>query len=286
MKALFYGLLGVLGSAVGLAQLVLGTTPMVADVVAQVAGPAVAVEALIPRGVDPHAFELTPQDVHRLLRATLVFLNGAGLEAGLAPLLALPEVQGKVVDLSAGLPLLPARHDRAEEHEFDPHVWWDPTLVALWVERIRDVLSARFPWWAQDFSARAAQYLQALAALDAWIRQEVEGIPPERRLLVTDHHALAYFAQRYGFQVVGALIPSPTTLAEPSPRELAALEEKIRALRIPALFVTEESALAQRVAQDSGAQVVLLPAETLAGPGGYLELMREAVRRIVEALRP
>lgn len=282
-KLLFAGLLLSLGSLTGVAQLLLGSTPIVADVVAHVAGPNLRVEALIPRGVDPHAFEPTPQDVQRLLEAELIFINGAGLEEGLAPFLALPEVKEKVVDLSAGLPLLPAEDG---EHAADPHVWWDPTLVVLWVERIREVLSAHFPLWAQDFAERASQYREELVALDSWIRQEVEAIPPEHRNLVTDHYVLTYFAQRYGFQVVGALIPSHTTLAEPSPKDLAFLEEKIRALRIPAIFVIQESALAQRVAQDTSAKLVVLPAGTLSETGGYLEMMREAVRRIVQALKP
>lgn len=277
-----------LGSVGALSQLLLGSTPLVAEVVAQVAGPPLRVEPLIPRGVDPHAFEPTPRDVQKLLEAELIFINGAGLEEGLLPFLALPEVREKVVDLSQGLPLLPPPHEEDEDHEpgVDPHVWWDPTLVARWVERIREVLSARFPSLAQDFAERASRYVEELETLDAWIRHEVETIPPERRYLVTDHHVLTYFAQRYGFQVVGALIPAHTTLAEPSPQELARLEKEIRALRIPAIFVTQESALARRVAQDAGARLVVLPLHTLADGGGYGEMMREAVRKIVEALKP
>ncbi len=272
------------------APLLLGSTPIVADVVAQVAGPAFVVEALIPRGVDPHAFEPTPRDVQRLLEATVIFVSGAGLEAGLSPFLALPEVREKVVDLSQGLPLLPApahgEDDHDEDHAWDPHVWWDPTLVALWVARIQEFLSARFPKLAGELAARAARYLDELSALDAWIQAEVARIPEERRLLVTDHYVLGYFARRYGFTVVGALVPSHETLAEPSPKELAALEEKIQVLGIPAIFTSYETPLARRVALDTGARLVLLPAETLAEGGGYLEMMREAVRRIVEALRP
>lgn len=282
MRFVFLGL-ALWGGGVGAAPLLLGTTPVVADVVAQVAGPAFLVESLIPAGVDPHAFEPTPRDLQKLLQAALIFQNGAGLEAGLAPFLGLPEVRAKVVDLSAGLPFL-----EGAEGEPDPHVWWDPTLVARWVERIRDVLSARFPQEAQGFAERASRYLQELAALDAWIREAVEGIPPERRLLVTDHLVLGYFARRYGFRVVGALIPSVETLAEPSPQEIAALEETLRAWSIPAIFVSTPvpSALALRVARDTGARLVALPMEGPPEGGGYLAMMREAVRRLVEALSP
>lgn len=264
---------------------VLATTSIVADVVQAIAGDCLPVLALIPPNTDPHSFELTPKDLHLLLSASLIFTSGAGLEKNLEPVLSLPEVQPKVVKLSAGLPL------RKLGEEWDPHVWLDPTLVALWTEKIVAALSELVPECAALFSAQGEKYRAELRALDEWIREEVEKIPPERRLLVTDHFSLGYFAARYGFTEVGAIVPSESTLAEPSAWELAELVEKIRALRIPAIFVspTFNWALAEQVAAESGAQVVILYLGTLSGPAGpapdYLSLMRENVHRIVDALR-
>lgn len=287
MRALFFVLL--FGGFLSLATaepLLLGTTTIVADVVRNIAGENFQVAALIPPETDPHAFELTPRDLQLLLSADFIFANGAGLEEGLEPFLALPEIRGKVVDLSADLPLRPL------DGGWDPHVWLDPTLVMKWTEKIAAALSQRFPEHAEFFEARAERYRAELAALDRWIQEEVEKIPAERRLLVTDHFSLGYFAVRYGFSEVGALVPSESSLAEPSAQELAELVRKMRELRVPAIFISPafNRALAERVAAEAGAQVVILYIGALSGPEGpapdYLSLMRENVRRIVEALKP
>jgi len=264
---------------------IVATTTIVADVVRSIADDAFPVLALIPENTDPHAFELAPQDLQLLISAAVIFVNGAGLEKHLEPLLSLSEIHAKVVDLSAGLPL------RSLGEEWDPHVWLDPMLVMLWTEKIVDALSGIAPEKADFFASQAEKYRADLLALDQWIKEEVEKIPPERRILVTDHFALGYFAARYGFQEVGAIVPSESSLAEPSAQELADLVRKMRALNVPAIFVspTFNRSLAERVAAETGAQVVTIYIGTLSGPNGpapdYLSLMRELVRQIVEALK-
>jgi len=264
---------------------VVATTTIVADVVRNIASDVFPVLALIPENTDPHAFELAPQDLQLLISASLIFVNGAGLEKHLEPLLSLPEIQQKVVDLSAGLPL------RRIGEEWDPHVWLDPMFVALWVEKIVAALSEIAPERAEFFASQGEKYRAELLALDQWIREEVDKIPPQRRLLVTDHFALGYFAARYGFKEVGAIVPSESTLAEPSAQELADLLGKMRALNVPAVFVspTFNRSLAEQVAAETGAQVVTIHIGTLTGPDGpapdYLSLMRELVRQIVKALQ-
>jgi ABC-type Zn uptake system ZnuABC Zn-binding protein ZnuA len=261
------------------------TTPIVADILSRICGERFQVVSLIPFGVDPHAFELTSQDVQILLSAEAVFTNGAGLEAHLAPLLGIPEVAGKIFDLSKDLPL------RFIGEEPDPHVWLDPLLVAAWAEKIAEILSQLDPTGGDFYASQAQELKEDLFSLDRWIQAEIEKIPPERRLLVTDHYFLGYFAARYGFTEVGAIVPSETTLSEPSAKELVALVEKMKRLKIPAIFVGPNfnMSLAQSIARESGAQVVVLHAGNLSGPGGpapdYFSLMRELVRSIVEALK-
>lgn len=269
----------------GQGRTLVATTPIVADVVSRVCGERFQVISLIPYGADPHAFELTPQDVQTLLYAEAIFINGAGLEAHLAPLLNIPELGGRLFDLSEDLPL------RFIEDEPDPHVWLDPLFVAAWTEKIAGILSQLDPDGADFYASQAQALKEELFALHLWIQAEVEKIPPERRLLVTDHYVFGYFAARYGFTEVGALIPSETTLAEPSPKELVALVEKMRHFDIPAIFVGPyfNMNLAQSVARESGAKVIVLYFGNLSGPGGpapdYFSLMRELVRSIVEALK-
>jgi ABC-type Zn uptake system ZnuABC Zn-binding protein ZnuA len=143
---------------------------------------------------------------------------------------------------------------------------------------------------AETYRANAAAYIAELTALDEWIEEQVAQVPPERRKLVTDHEVFGYFAQRYGFEQVGAVISGVSTLAEPSAQEMAALQERIGELDVPAIFVgtTVNPTLAESVARDTGTQIVELYTGSLSDAGGpaptYIEYMRYNVSRIVEAL--
>jgi ABC-type Zn uptake system ZnuABC Zn-binding protein ZnuA len=152
-------------------------------------------------------------------------------------------------------------------------------------------LSAIDPVNASEFVANAEAYQAELQDLDAWIEEQVATIPAENRKLVTDHQNLGYFADRYGFELVGAVIPGFSAAAEPSAEELADLETAIQELGVQAIFLgtTVPPGLAKRVAADTGAQLVTLYTDALTGPAGeadsYLDLMRLDVQAIVEALR-
>jgi ABC-type Zn uptake system ZnuABC Zn-binding protein ZnuA len=195
--------------------------------------------------------------------------------------------RGRVVDLSATVVL---RSLAEEEGTQDPHVWFDPQNVAEWALAASDALSDLDPEQAALYAARAGVYNSELSALDAWIADRVAAIPLETRRLVTDHEALGYFADRYGFQEVGTVVPGTSTLSEPSARELAALEDAIRATHVPCVFVgtTAPSSLAEQVAADTGVRIVFLYTGSLSSPDGpapsYLELMRYDVTQIVSGL--
>ncbi len=275
---------------------VVATTTIVGDVVRHIGGETVALTVLLPPGADPHAFEATPQDMARVAEADLLFVNGAGLETFLDPLLENAGGHAEVIDLSQGVPLRAFREkiaagEAAEEAPPDPHVWTDPNNVLIWTETIEQALSDADPTNADRYRHNAAAYREHLHSLDAWIRDEVAQVPPERRLLVTDHLFLGYFADRYGFEQIGAVIPGYTTVSSPSAQELAALEEAIRQYGVPAVFVgaTVNPALAEQVARDTGVKLVPIYTGSLTGPDGdaptYLDYMRYDVQAIVEALR-
>ncbi len=262
------------------------STTIVGDVVARIAGEGNDVAVLLPVDADPHAFEPTPQELVTIARADAVFLSGAGLEQNLDPILG--AATAIVVPLSDGLDLL--AFDEPHHEEADPHVWFDPANVGAWADRIAAVLSDLDPAGEPGYRARAAAYRSELAELDAWIEEEVERLPEEKRLLVTDHAVFGYFAARYGFDQVGTVFPGLSSLSEPSARDLATLEEAIASLRIPVLFVgtTVNRSLAERVAADTGTEIVVLYTGSLSGPDGpaasYLDLMRYDVRAIVNGL--
>jgi len=271
------------------------TTTIVGDVVSRIVGEEAVVWVLLPTDADPHAFEPRPQDVVALERAALILANGLDLEAGMADILE--AVGTPIVSLSDNIEgLLPAEaHEEGEEdaHDhtgIDPHVWFDPTLVAQWIDIIVDRVGTLLPSSASTLAAQADVYRQELASLDAWILTTVATLPEERRHLVSDHRVLGYFAHRYGFTLAGTVIPGISSLAEPSARGLAELIAAIERLDVPAIFVgtTANPALAEQVAADTGIQVVMLYTGSLSDPEGpaatYLDFMRYTTTAIVDAL--
>lgn len=282
---------------------VVATTTIVGDVVAQIGGEAIELAVLLPFGVDPHTFEPTPRDLTAIAEADAIFANGAGLETFLDGLLENAREDSEVISVSEGIDLhrLEEAHagdehegeDEDEEHgaeELDPHVWFDPNNVIVWTDNIEQALSDLDPANAQIYASNAEGYRRELKDLGRWIQEQVENLPGEKRKLVTDHQIFGYFAERYGFEQVGAVVPSFSAGAEPSAQQIADLEDKIEQLGIPAIFVgqTVNPVLAERIAQDTGVQIVRLYTDSLTQAGGeadsYLELMRYDVAAIVKAL--
>jgi len=175
----------------------------------------------------------------------------------------------------------------------DPHFWLDPNNVMLYAANIRDGLSRADPAGAAIYARNAETYVAELKKLDAWIREQVARLPEERRVLVTSHDCFGYFADRYGFRIIGTIIPSVSTSASPSARQVAQLVDRIRAARAPGVFVEAQTnqQLAQQVGRETGVQVVSdLYLESTTDPDGpaptYLKMMRHSVSRIVETLLP
>ena len=283
---------------------VVATTTIVGDVVRQVAGDAVDLAVLLPAGADPHGFQPTPQDAALIANADLILINGLDLEEFLDRLIQNAGGSAKVVAVSDGIETIEGHEehddeevDHAEEgdeqaHEgADPHVWMDPTNVRVWTRNIAAALSELDPANAAAYQANAQHYDQTLQALDAWAQEQVAQIAPENRQMVVDHDAFSYFAQRYGFETVGAVVPGYSTMSAPSAQEMAQLEDAIRQLGVKAVFVgnTVNPALAERVAADTGTQLVFLFTGSLSQPGGdadtYESFVRHNVSAIVEALK-
>lgn len=291
---------------------VLVAESFLADIVREVAGDRALVHTLVPVGVDPHAYQPTPADLRLLAEAQLLVVNGVGLEAFLGDLLAAAGEGKPVIEAAAGIPMRSVADQAidtktadevgrtesvAEDHgghdhqQGDPHLWLDPLLVQRYVDTISAGLVGADPGGAAAYAANARAYQAKLAALDAEIRGLLAAIPPERRLLVTNHESLGYFADRYGLTVVGAILPSVSTGAEPSAGQLAALVERVRATGAPAVFLETgvNPQLARQLAEETGLRVVTdLYTESLtdaAGPApSYLEMMRHDARAIAAGL--
>jgi manganese/iron transport system substrate-binding protein len=179
-----------------------------------------------------------------------------------------------------------------EHHEVDPHFWLDPVNVISYVQNIRDGLSQADPAGADVYARNADAYIMQLKDLDTWIAQQVQPLLPEQRLMVTNHESFGYFADRYGFRIIGTIVPSVSTDASPSAQQLARLVDRIKATKARAIFLETGAnpQLAQQVAQETGLKVVTgLYDHSVTAAGGaaptYLAMMQYNVHTIVAALK-
>ncbi|MGQ9684284.1 MAG: metal ABC transporter substrate-binding protein [Anaerolineae bacterium] len=286
---------------------VLAVETFLADIAQNVAGERLQVAALMPIGVDPHAFQPTPADVARVAQADVLIVNGAGLESFLGDLLQQSGRKGPVIEASAGLAMRAPRegedvHEHEEEHEQgepahhhhegDPHFWLAPHLVIRYVENIRDGLTQADPAGRDVYAGNASAYIAQLQELDAWVAAEIAKIPPAQRLLVTNHESLGYYADRYGLRVVGTIVPSTSTGASPSAQELARLQDRIRATGVKAIFLETGTnpQLAQQIARDTGVKVITeMYTHSITPPDGsaptYIAMIRHNTQMIVNALK-
>ena len=292
---------------------ILATTGIWADVVANVACDGLAeVEAIIPVGGDPHGYEPSLQDRARMENATLVVANGLLLEEALEDTLeAVAESGTPVFEFAEGMDPIPYGfetghddHDEDEGHDHDedeghdhahgaedPHVWFDPHRVAEALPTLARLLTTEVGLDQAAVEACLNSYVAELEAVDAEIASKVGQLPAGSRKLVTNHEALGYFADRYGFEVIGTVIPSPSSMAQTSPAGLEDLAEIIEHDGIKAIFaetqhsVDDIEALAARVGD---VDVVTLYTGSLGPPGSgaetYTGYLRTNTDLIVDAL--
>ncbi len=264
------------------------------DIAQNVAGERLEVDTLIPMGIDPHAYQPTPQDVVRIAESQVLIVNGAHFEAWLDKTLENAGGERQVIEGSSGLI---SRQPTANEiidpdHNGDPHFWLDPNNVIHYVENIRDGFSRADPQGKITYGKNADQYIGQLKELDQWIVKQVSSIPVQNRQLVTNHESFGYFADRYGFRITGTIIPSTSSEASPSAQQMAALVDQIRLSGAKAIFIETGSnpQLAEQIAQETGAKVItdLYTHSITAKPGAapsYIEMMKHNVKLIVAALK-
>jgi zinc/manganese transport system substrate-binding protein len=292
------------------APTLLATTSIWADITSRVACGA-PVAAIIPAGADPHGFEPSLRDRQRIETAGTVIANGNRLEESLTDLLATAADDGvNVVEITPHVDLIePAGDDEhtADQHTGDehigddghshdeggdPHIWQDPTRVAGALDVIASAVIAS--GLAAGFTADEVQrctdeYRAELEALDAELTTLLAGVPVERRVLVTNHDAFAYFADRYDFEIVGTVIPSTSTLGDSSAGQLAELADVIEQYAVPAIFTEQlaSAADAEALADRLGVEVVPLTSDSLEADGPastYTGMLRANAQAIATAL--
>jgi zinc/manganese transport system substrate-binding protein len=267
------------------------TYSVLGSVVKDVVGSAADVVVLMPNGANPHEWSPSAKDVESMLNADLVVDNGLGLEGNLQDPLKEAKSDGVLVftvaDHITVRKVKPGEGTDASDPDQapgadDPHLWMDPLTMKQWisplVSTLRDV--------GIDATSNGARVESDLDSLNADVESIVGRLPAARRKLVTGHESMGYFAERYHFQLIGALIPSITSQAEASAGELAALTDKIRKAGVSSIFaeIGTPRATVESIASDTGTKVIELSTHNLPGDGTYRSFMINIATTIAAAL--
>jgi zinc/manganese transport system substrate-binding protein len=281
---------------------VVASYSILGDLVENVGGEKVEVTTLVGPNGDAHTFEPAPSDNAELAEAEVVFQNGLGFEPWLGDLYESSGSEAARVAVADPIePLTIAEEEHGhggdehgeEDHaEVDPHVWHDVDNAVLMVESIRDALSGADPANAGSYRRNAEEYVSDLEALDADVREKVDSIPEDDRVLFTSHDTFGYFAERYGFEVDTALASASTEAGDPSAGQTAELVEKIERSGVPAIFAdnVSDAGVMERIASEAGVDLAPpLYTDALGEPGSeggtYVGMVRYNVSTMSEALR-
>lgn len=276
------------------------TYAVLGAVVSDVVGEQAEVVVLMPNGTDPHEWSPSAKDVEAMMGADVIVDNGLGLESKLQDPLAEAEREGVAVFTVADHVTVRTLEDadaehadaehsdtEAEDHHDhgpeDPHLWMDPLTMREWIGPFADTMKAA----GVDVSAGASRVDAALEALDGEVEAIVASVPAARRTLVTGHESMGYFADRYGFELVGAVVPSLTSQAEASAGALAELEEAIDAAGVSVIYTElgTPKATVEALADDAGVTVIELSTHTLPEDGTYRTFVLDVAETIAGGLR-
>lgn len=277
------------------------TYSVLGSVVEQLVGDLASVSVIIPDGQDPHEFEPSAKDIESLNNADLVVANGLDFEEGLE------QTIDQAIDSGVNVFMVGEHitvremskdedhgHDEEESTEttveseeehahgaYDPHLWLSPAAMLEMLPALADAISTAT---GADLTSQLASLQSELTALDTQIKETIDGITCE---LVSGHDELGYFADRYGCEVIGAIIPSLSTTSEASAGELAALKVEVEEHSVPAIFtgLGTSQDVADQLASELGVKAVTLSTHFLDGAVNYREFMLRLTQQIADALQ-
>ncbi|MDO8491170.1 MAG: metal ABC transporter substrate-binding protein [Dehalococcoidia bacterium] len=269
------------------------TYSVLGSVVKDLVGDRANVRVPMPNGLDPHEWEPSARDIEAFNKADLVIENGLGLEGGLEK--TLEQAKGKGVKFFTASDYITVRHvgpgeglptgdPDQEAGAADPHLWTDPLAMKSVVEALVPALKKDL---GIDVTEQAANLAGRLGNLNAEVASSVAAVPQENRKLVTGHESMGYFAQRYGFRLVGVVIPSLSSQAQASAADLAALKKVVLDTGAKAIFTElgTPAAVAKAIGDETEVRVVELATHALPGDRSYFTFMRDLSNVIVGALK-
>ncbi len=275
--------------------LVVTTVAPITSIAASIIGDRATIQGIVPEGTNSHTFEPSPSAAEVLSDADVIFINGLQLEEPTKNL-ALANKQERTPLIELGDQIIsPAEYKYDFSFPEDggkpnPHLWTDPTLVTAYADIILATMLGVDPDGADVYTDNHQRFVSLVADFDVTVAASLDTVPTENRKLVTYHDAYAYFADTYGWTVVGAI--QPADFGEPTPSEVVELIEQVRAQDVPAIFGSEvfPSAVLEQIGNETGVRYVdSLRDDDLPGAQGDLEhswlgLMRFNFITLTEAL--
>lgn len=286
--------LGVLAAAPAIAQpaaaaSVVASFSILADMARTLAPSGVVVDALVGPGGDAHIFDPRPSDARRVAQAKVLIVNGLGFDPWAERLAQGAGFKGRLVRAAGAVAPLKGGGGDGHGHAVDPHAWQDVSLAQLYAREIGAALVAAFRDRGKEIAYALGGYEATLIKLDREIRAILAPIPPARRVLVTAHSSMNYFARAYGLRILAA--KGLSTAAEPSAAQLARLIRQIRSENIAAVFADglKNPRLIAQIQAETGARTGgALFTDSLSPPGGlaptYVAMMRHNAKTIAAAL--
>jgi manganese/iron transport system substrate-binding protein len=271
-------------------KVIVCSTTQIADFTRQIVGDRCEVICVLAPGEDPHTYEVGNDDMLTVKRADLCIENGWNLE-GHAWMEELAQTAGKPI-LTCVDRVEPLIIEGDDDPINDPHAWFNTDNAAIYVINIRNAISQIDPKYADEYKARSELYLLQLRGLDYWIKEQVNAIPKNRRILVTHHDAFGYFSTAYGFQAISPVGWTTGELAGVAVDQRQKIVEQIRDLGVKSIFVETSinRELLDGIARETGITIggeLYSDAMGAAGTAGetYIGMMRENVLTIVEHLK-
>ncbi|CAM3686466.1 metal ABC transporter substrate-binding protein [Bordetella bronchialis] len=297
---------------------VVASFSILGDMVRQIGGADVQVDALVGPDGDAHEYEPTPADARALGAAQVLVVNGLNFETWMNRLVKASNFKGITVVAAEGVqprdfdeddiaghadgdadhapgggsaaPGGKSGHGHHDPH-VDPHAWQDLSNGVVYARNIGAALAKADPSHADAYRQRTEAYVARMQALDQRVRQSFAALPPERRRVVTSHDAFGYFGRAYGVTFISTM--GISTDAEPSAGDVARIIDQVKQEKVPAVFLENVSnpRLGQRIAHETGAKLGgTLYSDALAKPGlpasTYLGMFEWNLAAFMAALKP
>jgi len=235
---------------------VLVTTTLIADLVTHIGQDRIEVKALMGPDVDPHLYKPSALYLNKIKKADIIFFHGLHLEGRMTDLFDQWQAQGQAAyAITQDIPRDKLLYSAESSTQADPHVWFDPQLWSICLDTVATILSAKDPQQADFYQANKETMRIAYHHLDAWMKQQAQRLPQQKRILITSHDAFNYFGRAYDFQVIG--VQGISTVTQAGLADITQTIDFIKQQKIPSIFVetSVSESVIKRIAEDSGCRI-------------------------------